>query len=247
MVHGTNFHSKPSVSIIVRTLFAKPDKLRVSLKSALLQTYRPFEIILCVDSGATVRIGEIKQWLLTNQLDSPFLKVFFSNLPSGRSFTANKALSVCNSDAICFLDDDDRLFENHLSSLMPTLFGNPNAIAAYANSICVGAQRSPFKPGSFSKIKLQQKNMFPIQSVLFRRSDDKRIYFNTSLKFLEDWDFWLRLSDLGKFLYVDDTTSEFFLPYSHFDIGVRWILHYPYFLKIKSNICYRALMNRLRN
>ncbi len=147
--------------------------------------------------------------------------VYLSIPAAGRSQAANAGLAAATGDFIGFLDDDDMLLPGHCQALAGALMAAPDAPAAFAGWYEVGrdaefsdvpsAAAQDWRPGSrrpFSRPALLLANLFPIQAVLFRRAAALQVGgFSPELEALEDWDFWLRLSQIGMFVSVDTTTS----------------------------------------
>ena len=125
-----------------------------------------------------------------------------------------------------FLDDDDILYSNHIAVLMEAI--EKNFVKA-AYSI---ADESQIKVISHDPYELKEKrviqryrqpynkmllfsfNYIPIQSILFSRELYDRLGgFDEKLRFLEDWDIWVRYSTIADFLFVPSITSKYYVPY----------------------------------
>lgn len=216
------------ITVIIRTLFQNKSKLNRAVKSVLNQTYQNVQLLVVVDTAAVSKCPEIKEWFALlpakNNMETYLL---FSNLGKGRANTANFGLNYATGSAICFLDDDDFLFDDHLSLLCEELT-NTSAIAVVANSLY--NDKIPFDQNkqAFFKQDLKMKNLFPIQAVLFRNLGESLPRFDDSLQYLEDWDFWLRLMDQGHFEHTAVTTSHFFIPSSFSVRLMRSMLHRRY-------------------
>lgn len=67
--------------------------------------------------------------------------------------------------------------------------------------------------GLYSHFTLMRRNIFPIQTVLFRKSVyDELGGFDENIETLEDWELWLRYSFHYTFHHMEDTTSVFKIP-----------------------------------
>ena len=125
-----------------------------------------------------------------------------------------------------FLDDDDLLFPDHVTTLARELRHRDDLAAVYSLALEVPTKLASLQPleyrelsrqlvlkQSFSRALLQTKNYLPIQSVLFRRECyDQFGGFNEELECLEDWDLWLRYSSQRDFKLVDQVTSLYRVP-----------------------------------
>ena len=207
------------VSIIIRTC-NRPSILKFALDSIRNQTYKDIEIIV-VEDGANSSEDMIKKEY--SDLDIKY-KATINKV--GRSVAGNKALSMATGEYFNFLDDDDILYSNHIAVLMEAI--EKNFVKA-AYSI---ADESQIKVISHDPYELKEKrviqryrqpynkmllfsfNYIPIQSILFSRELYDRLGgFDEKLRFLEDWDIWVRYSTIADFLFVPSITSKYYVPY----------------------------------
>ncbi len=213
-----SYTNKPLVSIVVRTK-EKASYLRNALRSIANQTYRPLEVIVVEDGPATVQsvIDEFRG------LPGLSLKYYPLVINQGRCCAGNEGLRQCTGTYINFLDNDDLLYPDHVEVLVKALDqGKPRQQAAYTASYEVRASyteeeifRKEYRQffNIYSKFELAEKNLFPIQAVLFNRALYESLGgLDQSLDVLEDWDLWLRYSKATDFLPVEKTTSEFRVP-----------------------------------
>jgi hypothetical protein len=119
--------------------------------------------------------------------------------PCGRAQAANLALAAAQGEYALFLDDDDLLQPQHLERLIAALQAHPQAVGAYAGvrvETHDGAHLRDYDL-PWSRQRLQGVNYLPIHAVLFRmdRVRQRGLRFNEQLPVLEDWDFWLRLTE----------------------------------------------------
>jgi GT2 family glycosyltransferase len=211
----------PLVSLIIRTYPGRLPLLQEALQSALLQTYRPLEVIVVEDGGATASD------YCTVLSDASDLDVVYYSAPHrGRCFTGNIGLELARGNFIGFLDDDDLLFADHVEVLVDELLKG-KARAAYAHAwdiettFAAGGAWVPYqeKPPqarlaqSFDRARLWRENYIPIQAMLF----DRILYqiyggFAEELENLEDWDLWQRYALEGDFMCVEKTTSIYRTP-----------------------------------
>jgi glycosyltransferase involved in cell wall biosynthesis len=211
------------VSLIVRTHGNRSGLLSRALHSIEAQEYRPIEVIITDDGGLT-----------DAKLLAPFeavagLTVRLIKLPkSGRSEAANAGLREATGTYIGFLDDDDYLLPGHLGRLCGLLEARSDLDAAYAGALEIAADLDPetlahkdetktaifFRPVANSA-ELLDRNPFPIQTVVFRRSLlGQQDRFDPNLDALEDWLFWMRLLCGKKVGGIAEVTSAFYVPKS---------------------------------
>ena len=211
--------SNPLVSIIVRTCDRK-EALRENLISLRNQTYKNIEIIVIED-------GEnISEQMVKREFSDLNILYEATGKNVGRSKAANIAMSKATGKYLNFLDDDDIFFPNHVETLVKVIENNNYDIVydgAFETKINV-ISKKPYKyevkakglceSKKYSKKRLYRVNLFPIQTVMFKR--DLFIEcggFDENIDALEDWDFWVRLSLKHEFHQVLATTSIFRTPY----------------------------------
>jgi glycosyltransferase involved in cell wall biosynthesis len=204
----------PKTTILIRTVAGREELLRQAISSVLSQTVDAWDIVIVEDgsSGAATIIACFA--------DNVRNKIrLYGNIGQGRCDAGNTALQHATGDYCCFLDDDDRLYPNHLECLVPLLQQNPHAVAAVARADIDYVDKNKVlyhrvaPPLPANPSLLRQRNQMPIQAVVFRRTTALAIGgLDASLDHFEDWDFWLRLLTQGEFLWQDVITSCYRLP-----------------------------------
>lgn len=181
-------------ALVITTVDRLP-LLRRAVASALAQE-RPFsEIIVVNDGPTTITPGDLPA--------SPLVRVVSTSMYEGLPAARALGLSVLQSHigAVCYLDDDDELLPNHVSSLLPIIeqghaFAFSKALFRYAN----GMETEDPEPGNmgvkryYDPYALLSQNIAPVSSFMHRKSaaDDIGGWDKTLLR-LEDWDFWGRM------------------------------------------------------
>lgn len=210
--------NKPLVSVIVRT----KDRLlllRRALKSISSQTYRPLEVIVVNDGKEEVIkiLQEFRKYFPIEYLDlSP---------SQGRASAGNAGLKAAKGEYICFLDDDDIFYNNHIEGLVKALI-ETNYKVAYCDyvtawmryNIKTGRFRQirstylkPFESLDFSYQKLKLENYIPLHSLLFESLILKESGgFDNELSDFEDWELLLRIAAKTPFYYLKEKTCAYF-------------------------------------
>ena len=211
---------KPLVSILVRT-HRRAAFLRQALTSVLNQTYRNLEVVVVEDDSSE---GEAVCEEFRGKLDVRYHRIHPGR---GRSVAGNLALAEARGEWMCFLDDDDLLFADHVEVLLqmakqhrlPGAYGL--AWRTYTrvideNSASVEEVRHDVVPDeAFSRMVLWHHNFMPIQSVLFHRSlYDRHGGFAEDMEQLEDWNLWTRYTIDVDFIQVRKVTSKYRVPAS---------------------------------
>ncbi|HSC74751.1 MAG TPA: glycosyltransferase [Pseudomonadales bacterium] len=194
----------PLVSIIVPA-YNYAGFVAEAIHSALQQSHRNIEVIV-VDDGSTDDTAAIVRGL--TEKDTRILYVHQKN--RGLSAARNTGIQHSTGEFIVLLDADDTLhpqkIQAHLEHFrqMPAmdisygrsryfLSGKPQA--TFASFELDNQDWMPCVSGSASTVlpALIVNNIMPVCSAMLRRSVVTRVGdFDTTLKSLEDWDYWLR-------------------------------------------------------
>lgn len=210
--------SKPLVSIIVRTC-NRPDTLRETLISLRNQTYKNIEIVIVEDGKPTAKE------MIENEFKDLNIVYQATGKNKGRSAVGNIGMQTATGKYMNFLDDDDVFYPDHVEVLVSELEAN-NYEIVYDSSFETQINIKSKKPyqydvinigkinwGEFYRLRLYKHNMFPIQTVMFKRELFEECGgLDETIDALEDWDFWVRLSLKHNFNYVEKTTSIFRTP-----------------------------------
>lgn len=221
------------VSVIIRTSVSRAGCLNYAIDSILQQTYQNIEIIL-IENGSN---GLQDIFNSKNLGGITFRYCHLSE--ANRCAAGNIGLAITTGQYICFLDDDDIFYRNHLEVLVEALKNNISAGAAYSLSHEVESNIISYTPfecidksphvvfkRDFTRGGLFVNNYFPIQSVLFRKQLFlKHGGFNENLQRLEDWDLWVRYASQSDFIFVNEVTSLYRKPADRTTIASRNLEH----------------------
>ena len=211
---------QPLVSILVRT-HRRAGFLRQALTSVLNQTHRNLEVIVVEDGSEE---GEAVCDEFRGRLEVSYYRL---NPAQGRSVAGNLALAKARGAWMCFLDDDDLLFADHVEVLLQVA-REKHLLGAYGlswrththvideASSTVHEEKHEVVPDEpFSRMALWHHNFMPIQSVLFHRSlYDRHGGFAEDMEQLEDWNLWTRYTIDADFVQVRKVTSKYRVPAS---------------------------------
>lgn len=213
------------VSVIVPT-FNRPYFLKEALWSLSHQTHQCLEILVVNDAGVDVR----------EHLTDPRIRYFQHPTNRGLSAARNTALKEARGSYICYLDDDDYFYPNHIGSLVTALEKSPNAIA-YTDLKVVLKEEVDGKIYSYTHrirntestpVSLLIDNYLPPAALMHKKEClDAVGLFDESLKRHEDWDLWIRLSRKFSFLHIPEVTAEYtFIDGNHQQMGKQWRGHF---------------------
>lgn len=215
-------HTLPRVSVIVRTMAGRKGRLLEAAASIAQQTYRHIELVLVEDGSDTAH-----QLALAWQASGDFASVRYQSLPKGgRCAAGNAGLALATGDLMCFLDDDDLFYADHIETLVDAIVDRPDLGAVYGLSYevrtevhspepwrCTDVAHSLIHRQPFNRAVLWHHNYLPIQTVLFRRElYEQNGGFDVDLDQLEDWNLWVRYSLHRDFMMVDKVTSLYRVP-----------------------------------
>ncbi|EKD99054.1 MAG: hypothetical protein ACD_23C00155G0002, partial [uncultured bacterium] len=209
---------------LVRTMPGRAGKLHEAVSSIIGQIYQPIELVIVEDGGSTAQ--KLSDQL---RLNGRFTNVIYLPLEKGgRCRAGNAALAAATGELMCFLDDDDLFYADHLEVLVDQLQLNPELGAVYGLSFQINTEVISEEPWAyrdklhsqiyrqpFNRGLLWHHNYLPIQTVLFQRHlYDELGGFDPELDNLEDWNLWVRYSLKHDFQMVEKLTSIYRVPFS---------------------------------
>jgi GT2 family glycosyltransferase len=212
----------PLVSVLTRTTPGKTGRLAEAVASIAAQTYSNIQLVVVEDGGNTAQsfMDEVRSYGLLSE-------VTYLPLPKmGRCAAGNAALAAARGELLCFLDDDDLFYADHLEVLVDAWQKRPELGAVYSLAYQVRTEVISPEPWIYREIEhsllyrqpfnryvMWHHNYLPIQTVLFQRS----LYeayggFDPDLENLEDWNLWVRYCLHHDFEMVHKVTSLYRVP-----------------------------------
>lgn len=189
-----------------------------ALASALQQSHSNIEVIV-VDDGSTDNTAAVVQ----EQMKRDSRVQYIHQHNQGLSAARNTGIRHSRGDYLVFLDADDVMHAQkvavhleHFSREPETgisygrcrYFLNGRQEQTFASLQLDDAEWMPCVSGRAAEVMplLVVNNIMPVCSVMLRREVVKRVGgFNTALKSLEDWEYWLRAAALDfLFSYCND-------------------------------------------
>lgn len=200
------------ISVVVRTK-DRPALLRDAIGSIRATQY-PCEIVVVNDGGSRLWSAASAPPIFDGA------KLIEHETSLGRSEAANAGVRAAANAFVCFLDDDDLHYPEHLATLARAANANPQHAAWYSDAI--SAFVSTGESGSletqkrlrifgedFDRDTLLVDNYIPLPTVLLRRDDFLALGgFDRDFDLFEDWDFLIRLAQRGAFVHVPRVTCE---------------------------------------
>lgn len=178
-------------SIIIPT-YNRSLILKDTLTSVLNQSFTDYEIIV-VDDGSTDNTDEVIKEFKNEKIRYYYKKNEERSV--ARNFGADKA----SGEYLIFLDSDDRMKENHLSSVNEFIQLNKNAKFLFAGYVILNPDKTVLYEygvdGVFRPSNLFYGNFLGCSSIIVSSTLFKNYYFNTDRRLIlfEDWELWLRI------------------------------------------------------
>lgn len=184
-------HNEPSVSIIV-PCFNYGRFLAEAIESALGQSHVPLEVIV-IDDGSTDDSCEVAARY------EPAVKAL-TQPNQGLVAVLNRGLHEAAGEYFVILSADDVLRPSYVETLLAALLEQPGAAYAYSAMEYFGSRSGVFPAKPFSPALLLAGNYINA-TALTRRSDALAVggFQPNPENAWEDWDFWLRLLEAGKY------------------------------------------------
>lgn len=193
----------PLVSILMRTV--GDPALEQAIASVCAQTYPAIELVVVAAHG------ERQPPTCLQAVQAIGTRWVSRETRLTRPQAANAALDAATGKYCLFLDDDDLIAPGHIEKLVQILHSEPMARAAHTDTQVINAAGDEIlrydRP--YSAARLTFSNVFPIHSVLFEHSLASRdgCRFDEDLPVLEDWDFWLQVSEHTGFPHVEGLSA----------------------------------------
>lgn len=194
-------------SVIIPT-YKRPERIRQSIESVLKQTYKDVEIIVVDDNGK----GSDMQQRTFNEVQkvkcNQNIKYVTHETNKGACAARNTGIKVSEGEVIAFLDDDDCWDELFLDEMKTKI--ESGEVIVYSNFYRVDENGIFFNPkeqyysGNIQSQLLE--GWCPASTSLFcirKECFEKVGLFDEKLKNFEEYDLWLRLSEVYKFCFCD--------------------------------------------
>ena len=208
----------PLVSIIIPTA-GRPKLFPIALESVVKQDYPNLEIIIVDDNDKSDKSGYAKIKMPSHR---KFIAVFHGT-KMGAPVAYNSGLKAATGKYVGILADDDRMYKDHVSSLVKVLESNPLYRVAYSDFYRVNAEmggrgevsRVISKGKSYSKDfnrdDLLKANYIPHPCVLHEKSlTDEVGQYDETLDCLIDWDMFRRMAMKTSFTHLRKVTGEYY-------------------------------------
>lgn len=190
----------PKVSIIIPT-YKHRDFVLATLDSVFAQTFTDYEVIV-VNDGSPDDTAEVLRPLA----EAGRIR-YIEQANAGQAAARNRGIAEAQGEFIALLDDDDLWPPEKLERQVEVLRSDANAILAYGSSTgfedggC--SHPGPDAPSGLVESEFLERNWItsPGQTLIRKEALDRIGGFDPQLWGVDDWDLYIRLTPLGKFLY----------------------------------------------
>jgi hypothetical protein len=190
---------RPAVSIITPAYNAEA-YLAETIRSALTQTFRDFEMVI-VDDGSTDTTAEIATRFVRSDSRIRLIRQAHAGVSNAR----NTGVMSATAPVLALLDSDDLWFPTYLERQLRILQSGPKADVVSANALNLGG---PFDGRPLRRVLpgvhpvtlrslIEVEDSVCILSIFRREVCDRIGLFDTTLTSSEDYDFWLRAALAG--------------------------------------------------
>ena len=196
--------SHADLTVVIPTLGRRPDWLDLNLESIRRQDV-PIEIIAVAPAEAHPALAD--------RIEAAGGRLMVQR-STGLTSAINEGFRAASTPYLSWLGDDDVLVPDTAGSMLRLLEANPRAPYAYGRMLLFderGHYLWTIRPTRFAPAAATMlRNFVPQQGAIFRASALESIgYANESLSFAMDLDLWLRLSRLGRPVYLPRPVGGF--------------------------------------
>ena len=202
----------PSFSVLI-TVYSKedPEFLNQAIRSVIKQTVVPNQIIIVEDGELTSELEKV----IENHKKSFFNDFTIVKLDKnmGRGIASNAGIEKANNEWIAKMDSDDISKPDRFEIQLKAIQKHPEAVAIGGQveefigtqSNIISKREVPLNPEpifKFSKYRSPVNN----PTVMFKKSVVKKLGGYSNLRFLEDYDLWVKMLTAGfKIVNVPET------------------------------------------
>jgi len=196
----------PQVSVLVRTR-DRPQLLAEALLSLTLQTYPALQVVVVNDGGRSVAevVAPFRPQLAIDLIELPQSR--------GRSAAANVGIAAATGVWLALLDDDDIYLPEGIASLVAAVGSGSNVYYGQVEAyLYEGDGRRWLRTfgGDHHPDLMLFENQLPIIGCLLPLHQVRQVGgIDESLEVFEDWDLFLRLGAVCRFVSVDRVVAEY--------------------------------------
>ena len=200
---------QPIISVIV-PCYNQGQYLAETLDSVLSSTLQDWECII-VNDGSTDNSADVAKRFV--ERDSRFRLLYQQN--AGPSAARNHGVNESTGEFILFLDGDDKIESEYISSGVSYLKRHTDCTLFYCKARTFGSEEK-IKNWNYTTYRnLLRYNSIDCCSIIRRKDFDRAGGFDENMRGYEDWDFFIRLLYKHDVVYQDE--RELF----HYRVGAN--------------------------
>ena len=207
------FKLKETISIIIPT-YNRKEKIVNSIQSVLNQTYLNIEIII-IDDCSTDNTDQIIKKIKDNRIKYIKLKK-----RHGAPYARNLGIKLANGKFIAFQDSDDIYYYNKLEKQMKNLKKNNSDLDFCNIKIHINKTLDRIVPNEKAIKEIINRNIYgalinlgnfiSTQSILVKKSNIEKYFFDIKFPRLQDYDLMLRMIPNLKVSFTNEILVELF-------------------------------------
>jgi glycosyltransferase involved in cell wall biosynthesis len=189
----------PLVSVIM-PCYNQKEYILESIETVLSQTFDRWELVIVDDLSPDMCGSFVEQWAQTH-LDVRVqrkIRVFTNEANLGLAESRNAAIRRSRGHFVCALDADDKIGGDYFMLFQEALSQDPRATLFYSDQNFFGESSWHWEVSNFDAMLPLIKGPLPVMSIYSKFLWEKVGGYSTVLpRGNEDYDFWLKLCELG--------------------------------------------------
>jgi glycosyltransferase involved in cell wall biosynthesis len=198
---GAALASRPRVSVCIPT-YNRAGYLRLSIESVLSQSFGDWELIVA-DNASTDETAAV-----VASFTDPRIRYVRNEVNLGMTGNFNRCLELARGEFVAMLCDDDQMLSDNLARKVAVLEANPEVGFVHSNIFRIDENgevigehwieddgQDHVESAARCFPRLFEGNFVSFPSALFRRSAVVGLGgFDPRLRFVVDWEMWLRIA-----------------------------------------------------
>ena len=204
---------KPLISVVI-PCYNHEKFIQDSIQSVIDQNYHNIELIIIDDGSKDSSVAKIKE--LIKLCEQRFVRFEFRSRPNqGLSSTLNEALEWCQGKYFSALASDDQMLPNK-TKIQVEYLEKHNDVQAVMSSVnwinsdneIINERKLPYKEYSFEDIFLSKQSLYACTQISRLESVISVGGYKLGCV-IEDWYMWLKLSELGRIVSLENTLVNY--------------------------------------
>lgn len=198
----------PKVSVIIPT-YNRTDLISRSIKSVLDQSFSDLEIIVSLDGSPEETVNVVKSWAEKDER----VKYINNERFGSTAKPFNNALKISQGEFIALQGDDDKWAFDKLEKQLKAFEKNEQLGIVFTGIYEISSDKKIKKiaQGPHNLKRLLTKNYLSTPSVLIKKEAlDYAGEFDENLKYLDDWDMWIRIAQKYNFTEISEPLTNYY-------------------------------------